>query len=127
MSNELKPCPFCGAAPVVENGAGHETYITCKTPGCAGEDLYVAEARAWNRRAPAVPNGSVENAIRTAMNAAYERAAELCEQRAVTDYTHAAMARQCALDIRSQKNDTPFPDSGNAGSSTAVKEQGNGN
>lgn len=49
--SDLKPCPFCGAAPIVEQGQGHETAIVCKTPMCAGEDNYVWDAKAWNRRA----------------------------------------------------------------------------
>jgi hypothetical protein len=53
MSDELKPCPFCGAAPKVES-ADHFFWVICacgaRAKGtCDGE----SEAAAyWNRRAP---------------------------------------------------------------------------
>jgi Lar family restriction alleviation protein len=53
---ELKPCPFCGAAPLPENATG--AYVFCD--GCAAEGPVSHEdknggAHEWNRRADLPP------------------------------------------------------------------------
>ncbi len=78
------------------------------------------QARASLRTAAPVPTAApqeaIDDAIRAARNSAFERAAEMCEQRAVSGASSAsgeATARQCARDIRSQKHDLstlPAPD-----------------
>jgi Lar family restriction alleviation protein len=58
MSNELKPCPFCGGKADIDAPASIERLVYCK--GCyasIAEDATPKAIAAWNRRAPAVPNG----------------------------------------------------------------------
>ncbi len=58
MSNELKPCPFCGAKPLMydllDTHGGFS--IECPTDGCDAEKMKrtkEAAISAWNTRAPA--------------------------------------------------------------------------
>lgn len=57
---ELKPCPFCGAQPVIRGDIGLEMLV-CPTEDCAASEVYLPAYRAdrrreslakWNRRAP---------------------------------------------------------------------------
>lgn len=56
MSDELKPCPFCGNAPVV-NSCKFNPYARCETDGCKGSKLPMlnmddpSDIAAWNMRA----------------------------------------------------------------------------
>lgn len=59
MTEELKPCPFCGAsAQVAEMPRGFRNYFALECAMCSGEGppgKTSAEAiAAWNRRAPVV-------------------------------------------------------------------------
>lgn len=57
MTQELKPCPFCGGEAVAETGSA-SSWVACRTPGCDCEQFhYTMEAAftAWNTRAPASP------------------------------------------------------------------------
>ncbi len=55
MSEELKPCPFCGNEP-----APYWKGVGCVTSGCLLNGLHL-DADKWNRRAqPAEAEGSVE-------------------------------------------------------------------
>ena len=55
MSDELKPCPFCGSVPTVDQDTNGDWYIICE-----GDDCHAAiselpdrdwSIEAWNRRA----------------------------------------------------------------------------
>ena len=54
MSEEIKPCPFCGSEAVI--GAWYEygePFIECSNPRCGAHiELYSSDLniRAWNRR-----------------------------------------------------------------------------
>jgi len=54
MSEELKPCPFCGGIPSQE-GTENSDYVYC-TQCCATTDVVKANSgddeRAWNTRTP---------------------------------------------------------------------------
>jgi len=58
MSDELKPCPFCGGEASIRIDTSHSTacLIGCATMGCFGHEQWEeteAEAiAAWNRRTP---------------------------------------------------------------------------
>jgi hypothetical protein len=62
MPNELKPCPFCGAIPILEYGNGINKYwISCQNEKCRIQPMTDAHTnkgvivREWNRR---VDNGN---------------------------------------------------------------------
>ena len=49
---ELKPCPFCGRIPTVEDCGDNRWFIRCKC-GIAQDKLYFQRCdaiRAWNKR-----------------------------------------------------------------------------
>ena len=55
---ELKPCPFCGGAAVMQEGTSKENYkACCGDLACIGSHIYKwhptkeKAAEAWNRRA----------------------------------------------------------------------------
>ena len=57
MPNELKPCPFCGAIPILEYGNGiQKWWYTCDNEKCLVQPTTYAykskggAKRAWNRR-----------------------------------------------------------------------------
>lgn len=60
MSEELKPCPFCGKKPIIEHWSsdGMMYMVKCNNPDCAvpvvsypnGRDLNMV-IKEWNRRA----------------------------------------------------------------------------
>ncbi len=56
MSDDLKPCPFCGGEAYLRDDVSHSTafFIGCSTVGCFGEihwEQTAAEAiAAWNAR-----------------------------------------------------------------------------
>lgn len=66
MSDELKPCPFCGGEASIRIDTSHSTacLIGCATMGCFGHEQWEeteAEAvAAWNRRAPTAIAASPE-------------------------------------------------------------------
>ena len=50
--SELKPCPFCGRTPIVEDCGEHRYFIRCKC-GIAQDKLYWQKCdaiRRWNTR-----------------------------------------------------------------------------
>jgi len=57
-TQDLKPCPFCGADPYIEEGGTHGYCVSC--PAClwgqsGGLGLFKTEGEAvaaWNRREP---------------------------------------------------------------------------
>ena len=55
MSNELKPCPFCGGSAVIDSmGTGRASMkISCEDCGASVEsgDTWIDENSAWNTRA----------------------------------------------------------------------------
>lgn len=52
MSEELKPCPFCGGAATYQDyGRDEGVWASCGTPGCENHDNWFT-VPAWNRRAP---------------------------------------------------------------------------
>ncbi len=58
MTEELKPCPFCGNMPdiLVVNLATDNSWIVCSDAGCAvsmsnDEDSLEDKINKWNRRA----------------------------------------------------------------------------
>ena len=55
MSDELKPCPFCGGEAEMREGSSTKPYIRCKRCGCrTGSSRYRGNlAKAWNARADA--------------------------------------------------------------------------
>ena len=59
MSDELKPCPFCGGEAHIDGTSWRPTdgaevaWVTCKRCDAYGPTLPLKEAiAAWNRRAP---------------------------------------------------------------------------
>lgn len=49
---ELKPCPFCGRAPTVDDCGDHRYFVRCKC-GIAQDKLYAQKCdaiRRWNTR-----------------------------------------------------------------------------
>ncbi len=53
MSEELKPCPFCGEIPFVEwRNIRQETntYLICKTEGCTAQNIHWDNDESWNTR-----------------------------------------------------------------------------
>ena len=49
---KLKPCPFCGRTPIIENCGDHNYFIKCKC-GIAQDKLYFQKCdavRRWNKR-----------------------------------------------------------------------------
>lgn len=67
MSNELKPCPFCGASAVIENDYGREYWAQCTDLECGATDGALSKsptdaANYWNRR-PAPAQGALPDAL----------------------------------------------------------------
>jgi Lar family restriction alleviation protein len=58
MSDELKPCPFCGGEAYLRDDVSHSTayFIGCATMDCFGEihwgQTMAETVRGWNTRAP---------------------------------------------------------------------------
>jgi hypothetical protein len=53
MSDELKPCPFCGLEMFVEwRNMRQEpnTYLICKTEGCTAQNIHWDNNDLWNNR-----------------------------------------------------------------------------
>jgi Lar family restriction alleviation protein len=54
--DELKPCPFCGQPPTIED-TDEATHIFCETDDCLGPSItmhaHVHAVAMWNRRATA--------------------------------------------------------------------------
>lgn len=49
---DLKPCPFCGRVPIIEDCGEHRWFIRCEC-GIAQDKLYAQRCdavRRWNRR-----------------------------------------------------------------------------
>ena len=49
---ELKPCPFCGRTPIVEDCGEHRWFVRCKC-GIAQDKLFAQRCdaiRVWNKR-----------------------------------------------------------------------------
>ncbi len=60
MSEELKPCPFCGAKADMQNDFGVEYWVQCTNLDCGATDGTVhidpnSAAQRWNRRAAKEP------------------------------------------------------------------------
>lgn len=64
MSDELKPCPFCGGEAEMREGSSTKPYIRCKRCGCrTGSSRYRGNlAKAWNARAD-VTDGQFATAV----------------------------------------------------------------
>lgn len=60
MTEELKPCPFCGGSAI---DCGKDD-ICCTTPGCAMANKYIP-LKEWNTRAEPAPSSDVETDIGT--------------------------------------------------------------
>lgn len=60
---QLLPCPFCGAAPIIEpwhGGGPRKRMVQCNNDACAVQPQVCGSTtgnayRAWNKRAPAPP------------------------------------------------------------------------
>lgn len=62
----LRPCPFCGSAPIIVSGAPGCHYVRCEGCGASGNDASKERAiTAWNTRSgQLVPVPSVEMVAR---------------------------------------------------------------
>lgn len=73
MSDDLKPCPFCGAnrARFVNPGPGEQVYVVCDFCGARGQRYRTgAESlatNAWNTRANLCPSPEVVEKMREAL------------------------------------------------------------
>ena len=50
---DLKPCPFCGRTPIVDDYGDHRYFVRCKWCGIAQDKLYMQKCdavRRWNTR-----------------------------------------------------------------------------
>ena len=65
MSGELKPCPFCGRKPVIEECGPNTWFVKCKC-GIAQDKLYHQRCdavRRWNKRRLESANETVKTSI----------------------------------------------------------------
>ena len=79
MSDELKPCPFCGWAGTLHEYIDEKNYATIQCPTCGAmvcrfRDIREARA-AWNRRAEPAPAATDLDALASSANTAVTIAA----------------------------------------------------
>lgn len=101
MSGELRPCPFCGSPPLVENkgvvgGGWHIRCICIHAPGLCDQRREVA-VELWNQRAPdsAAPAEEFEKLVEAYREAL--RAEVSCERWECEDMRKDAVAARAAL------------------------------
>lgn len=60
MSEDLKPCPFCGSSDTNENDQGGIAWVGCNDCGTEGPttDMLWEAIELWNRRNPSTPGSN---------------------------------------------------------------------
>jgi len=102
MSDELKPCPFCGWAGTLHEYIDEKNYATIQCPTCGAmvcrfRDIREARA-AWNRRAEPAPAATDLDALASSANTAVTIAAN------TKDYAMANRRRIEDLETRVEVN-----------------------
>lgn len=94
MTDEyVKPCPFCGAMPVLMTGGEHFSYMECpecgvKLPASTGKNRNTDAINAWNRRELSQREKEIIEALKNARK-------ELL--RSANGYTKNAINEACAI------------------------------